>query len=369
MSNGPLTGFTIGVTADRRADEQIELLTRRGATVLRAPVIRTHPLTLGPQLKAATEALVAEPPDVTMLSTGIGVRGWFDAAETYGLADDLTRALERSSILARGPKARGAALASGLRVDWQTPSGRAAEMVHRLRAEGAAGRRVAVQADGNASLPLARAVREAGATPVVVPVYEWTLPADTRPAERLVDAVVSGRVDGLTFTARPQVDNLLAIAASAGHLGALRDAWADLTVVCVGPVCAEAVVEAGLPSPVQPARFRLGSMVHVLEAAFVERSRPLRLGGHDLRIQGRSVVVDDAEPIALSDLERLVLAALAERPGAVRSKPDLLRTVWGEREGDPHVVEVTVGRLRNRLGPAGAGIETVIRRGYRLSAE
>src|SRR4029079_12827743 len=38
----PLAGFTIGVTADRRADEQIQLLERKGATVLHGPTITTH---------------------------------------------------------------------------------------------------------------------------------------------------------------------------------------------------------------------------------------------------------------------------------------------------------------------------------------
>jgi len=32
-------------------------------------------------------------------------------------------------------------------------------------------------------------------------------------------------------------------------------------------------------------------------------------------------------------------------------------------------VEVTVARLRQRLGPAGTGVETVVRRGYRLSPD
>jgi uroporphyrinogen-III synthase len=40
--------------------------------------------------------------------------------------------------------------------------------------------------------------------------------------------------------------------------------------------------------------------------------------------------------------------------------------VW-TGETDDHVVEVTVGRLRRRLGSAGTHIETVMRRGYRLS--
>jgi uroporphyrinogen-III synthase len=43
--------------------------------------------------------------------------------------------------------------------------------------------------------------------------------------------------------------------------------------------------------------------------------------------------------------------------------------VWGATESDEHVVEVTVARLRQRLGEAGTGVETVVRRGYRLSAD
>ncbi|MEL6984626.1 MAG: helix-turn-helix domain-containing protein, partial [Actinomycetota bacterium] len=65
--------------------------------------------------------------------------------------------------------------------------------------------------------------------------------------------------------------------------------------------------------------------------------------------------------------ERQILEVLLEGDGAVVSKERLLRSVWSGTESDPHVVEVTVGRLRRRLGPAGAGIETVIRRGYRVS--
>ena len=39
-----LTGFTIGITAARRADEFAALLTRRGAEVIHAPAIRIIPL-------------------------------------------------------------------------------------------------------------------------------------------------------------------------------------------------------------------------------------------------------------------------------------------------------------------------------------
>ena len=51
------------------------------------------------------------------------------------------------------------------------------------------------------------------------------------------------------------------------------------------------------------------------------------------------------------------------------SKAELVRTVWGDVNADHHVAEVSVARLRQRLGDAGVGIETVIRRGYRLNVD
>lgn len=367
MAPGPLTGFTVGVTAYRRADEQIELLERRGATVVHGPTIQTHPLVAEADLAAATRAVVDDPPDVTLLSTGIGVRAWFEAAETLGLAGDLLAALDRSVVLARGPKAHGAAVTNGLHVDWHTPNGRSAEMVARLRQVGGPGQRVAVQLDGATGAPLAKAVVEVGAIAIAVPVYEWTMPSDTAPAEALVQAVLDRRIDGLTFTARPQIENLTVIAQRMGVLGELLDACRSrLTLVCVGPVCASGLTDLGLPEPIQPERHRLGSMVLAVADAFEARARRLDLAGTPVRIQGRAVI-GTAGVVTLTDRERLLLDALADRPGRVCSKRQLLLDVWGGQETDPHVVEVAVGRLRRRLGPAGAGIDTVIRRGYRLT--
>lgn len=73
-----------------------------------------------------------------------------------------------------------------------------------------------------------------------------------------------------------------------------------------------------------------------------------------------------SEPFGLSPTEARLFAELAQRPGTVVAKHELLRRVWGDDAIDPHVVEVTIGRLRRRLGSAGPVIETVRRRGYVL---
>lgn len=365
---GPLTGFVIGVTADRRSDEQIELLTRKGASVVHGPTIRTHPLGAESDLADATRAVIADPPDVTLLSTGIGVRGWFEAAESLDLGEDLLDALRPGQIFARGKKAHGAAVTAGLALGWQTPNGTSAELVDELARRGAQGLRVAVQLDGAEGAPLADAVRSLGATVIPVPVYRWTMPDDAVPAHRLLTAIVDRRVHAVTFTARPQIENLVELADAAGVQDELIDAFRrDVVPVCVGPVCAVAATDAGFAPPLVPDRYRLGSMVLMVASAFEQRARDVELGGVAVRIQGTVVVVDGAA-VQLSDREADLLHALAARFGSVVSKPQLLQRVWNGTESDEHVVEVTVARLRGRLGAAGRGLETVVRRGYRLSA-
>ncbi|UDY35152.1 uroporphyrinogen-III synthase [Dermatobacter hominis] len=373
MFLGALSGFTVGVTADRRAEEQTELLARRGAEVVSGPVIRTLPLSDEQPLTEATTALVAEPPDHVVLSTALGVRAWYSSAEGLGLLDPLRAVLRDATVIARGPKAAGAALTYGLDVDWVTPNATYAEVVDHLAvrrpAEGERPRRVALQLDGERSSGLADALRDLGYEVVPVPVYEWHLPDDLGPAERLVAAAAERAVDAITFTSAHAVTNFGHIAESSGRLGAVVEAAAAgaLSIVCVGPVTAARARSFGFDTCVEPAHPRLGAMVQALVVAFTDRTVAVDLQGIQVLLQGRLVSADGGPPIRLTDRERALLEALARRPGAVVSKRSLLNEVWAG-ESDDHVVEVTVARLRRRLGAAGGGIETVVRRGYRLAA-
>ncbi|HEX6568523.1 MAG TPA: uroporphyrinogen-III synthase [Acidimicrobiales bacterium] len=362
-----LSGFVVGVTADRRAEEQIAMLERRGASVLHGPAIRTHPVTVDGPLADALDELIAAPPEVTVLSTGIGVRGVVEAAEVLGRAEALIDALGRSRVFCRGPKAHGAAVTVGLPVAWSTPSGVSSEILAELGRGGIAGVRVALQLDGATSQPLADSLVQLGADVVPIPVYRWSLPDDPAPALRLAQAVADGRLDAVTFTARPQIESLCEMAETDGLLEPLRRGFVrGVVAACVGPVCAQAAVEAGFGEPVVPVRPRLGSMVVSVAETLGRRSLNLRLGADAVRLQGRMVTVG-GETVQLSERERDLLAALARRPGAVLSKAELLHLVWPDGDADEHAVEVAIARLRRRLGPNGHLLETVFRRGYRLA--
>lgn len=360
-----LDGFTVGVTADRRADEQASLLERRGASVILGPSIRTLPLGDDDGLRAATEAIIDEPPQVLIANTGLGIRSWFGAAESWDLGDALLDALSDTRIYARGPKAAGAVHSLGLDVVARAQSERLRECVDLARADGVAGARVVVQRDGGRSAPDTTILREAGATVVELPVYRWHRADDPRPALRLVEGVIAGRVHAVTFTAGPAITSLFELAAEEGLADDLRATLASGTVVvgCVGPVCAESAQAAGFADGdlVVPRTSRLGPLVRTVGERLLERARHVG----DLLITGNVVRSGDRR-VELTDIEARIMAALASRPGAVVAKVDLLREIWGDATADPHVVEVAVGRLRRRLGPDGSAIAAVPRRGYVL---
>ncbi|MEL6891274.1 MAG: uroporphyrinogen-III synthase [Actinomycetota bacterium] len=369
MTTDPLSGFTIGVTADRRSDEQMKLLTSRGANCIHGPVIKTHAIGSEDDLVAATHELVSAPPDIVVLTTGVGVRGWLEAAEAAHLGDELGQVLDAATLFARGPKAVGALATAGFDAAWRAPSARYTDVIEAVAADDPAGKRVAVQLDGAGATGLCDELRSLGAEVVPVPIYRWSLPDDTGPAERLIRKVVDRQVDAVTFTARPAVDNLFEIAALHGLTEQLADALrVDVEAHCVGPVCAAGITDLGIDRVFVPERHRLGALVQMVTKSLGDRSHAITIGGFVVQLQGRFVSVDGAEAVALTDRERAVLAVLLERPGAVYSKAALLDRVWDSDESDEHVVEVTMARLRQRLGAAAVGIETVFRRGYRLDA-
>ena len=368
MFDNALPGFVVGVTADRRSDEQVLMLQRLGVDVMLAPTVQTRPLLDPSRLRNATEAVIATPPDYLVASTAVGMRTWFAAAESGGLIDDLRLALRGTLIAARGPKAAGSIAGAGFDVWWRAPTEQLEEVGDHLLAEPLARRRVAIQLHGDGHLPLGSRLRDAGAEVIEVPVYRWAAPDDPRPAKRLVEAVCARHVDAVTFTSAPALHNLVDVARKADLDGALIGAFNDgVIAACIGPVCADAARHEGIDEPLVPTSWRLGSLLRLLATAMLDQRRVFYAGSTELVLQGLVVVVN-GEVVRLTDRERAVLHLLASVPGGTVTRRTLLETVWGDQRADAHALESTIGRLRAKLGPAGEVIETAVRRGYRFNA-
>lgn len=364
--HGPLAGFTVGVTAARRADELGTLLTRRGAAVLHAPALRIVPLADDSELLATTKQLIDHAPDVVIATTAIGFRGWVEAADGWGLGEALLARLSGVELLARGPKVKGAIRAAGLTEEWSPTSESMAEVLDRLLAEGVADRRIAIQLHGEPLPGFVEALRAGGAEVVGVPVYRWMPPEDIAPLDRLVDATVGRGVDALCFTSAPAAASLLSRAEERGLLPDLLAALShDVVAACVGPVTALPLQAHGIDT-VQPERFRLGPLVQLICRELPGRARTLPVAGRSIEIRGHAVVVDgELRPVPPAGMS--LLRALGRRPGWVVSRADLLRALPGSGR-DEHAVETAMARLRTSLGAPNL-IQTVVKRGYRLALD
>ncbi|WP_127782305.1 uroporphyrinogen-III synthase [Rhodococcus sp. X156] len=366
-----LAGFTIGITAARRAEDLAALLVRKGAAVLHGPSIRIIPVADDTELEQATEAVVAHPPDIVVATTGIGFRGWVDAAESWGESGRLVDALRGCRVLSRGPKTTGAIRAAGLREEWSPQGESAVEVAEHLVAEGVAGKRIAVQLHGTnteweVQYDICAALRDAGAEVLPVPVYRWLPPADLAPMDRLIETCASGGLDAVTFTSAPAVASVLSRAKDLGIVDQLRDALrSGMLVACVGPVTAGPLEAIGVPTA-QPTRARLGALARFLVDELPSRVPQLQVAGAQVSIRGQAVVVD-GELKAVPPAGMALLHALARQPGRVLSMQQLLAELPGN-SGDTHAVEAAVGRLRAALGQPRL-VQTVVKRGYRLAVE
>ncbi|WAX81982.1 uroporphyrinogen-III synthase [Streptomyces sp. KMM 9044] len=364
--HGPLAGFTVGVTAARRADELGTLLQRRGGAVLHGPALRIVQLADDSELLAATKEVIGQAPDIAVATTAIGFRGWVEAADGWGLGDALLARLRGVRILARGPKVKGAIRAAGLTEEWSPSSESMAEVLDRLLEEGVDGLRIALQLHGEPLPGFVESLRAAGADVVGVPVYRWMPPEDITPLDRLLDATVARTLDAVTFTSAPAAASLLSRATERGLLDDVLAALGhDVLPACVGPVTALPLQARGIDT-VQPERFRLGPLVQLLCRELPGRARSLPVAGHRMEIRGHAVVVDgELRPVPPAGMS--LLRALARRPGWVVARADLLRALPGTGR-DEHAVETAMARLRAALG-APRLIQTVVKRGYRLALD
>ncbi|MBO0900431.1 uroporphyrinogen-III synthase [Cellulomonas sp. zg-ZUI22] len=366
MIDQTLAGCVVLVTADRRAAELSAALARRGATIRHAPALGMVPHTDDALLLARTRDLLVDPPDTVVVTTGIGFRGWVEAADAAGVADSLVDVLRGTRIVARGPKARGAIQAAGLSADWVAESETSAEIAETLLDEGVAGRDIVIQHHGAGADGLDEAFALAGARVRSLVVYRWGPPPDPALVRDSAQAVADGEIDAVVFTSAPGSAAWLAAADDAGAMDGVLRRYRSGAVVfaAVGPVTAKPLVDVGI-DPLVPDRGRLGSLVRAVVTHYGGVDALDTVAG-PLRVRRAAAVLDGRVlPLSRTGLE--VLRVLAHARGSVVPRERVLAALPGV-SSDPHAAEVAIARLRDAAGSRTL-IRTVVKRGYRLELQ
>lgn len=266
ISSFPLAGRTVAVTASRRVREQVAAFERQGARVLVAPTVRIVPVADDAELHAVTDRIIADPPQVVLVTTGYGLNGWFEDARERGLEGELRAALTDAVFLVRGAKGRGAVRALGFDDSGMAAQERTSSLVDLAVERGVGGLHVVVQQHGSPDAAQEARLVAAGARVSSVVPHRWEAPERPELVQELLDEVLAGRVDAVTFTAAPAVVAFLDAARARGDFDAVVERFgAGVVAGSVGPVTSEPLVAAGIV-PVAPERFRLGALVKEVTA-------------------------------------------------------------------------------------------------------
>jgi uroporphyrinogen-III synthase len=205
--------------------------------------------------------------DYIVFYTGVGVDFLFRA-------ENKPDVIARSKILARGPKAVAALKRAGVRIDFVADAPTTEGIIETLSREDLKGKSILVQLYGSPNPELTEALEAEGATVTGISLYRYTEASDRDAIDRLVDKILDGGIDAITFTSAPQV-RFLFDAAAARHKDEdlLKRLHTDVLIVSIGEVTGRALQDVGLRPQVIPAEPKMGPMVEALVDYINQRRR------------------------------------------------------------------------------------------------
>ena len=263
----PLTGRTVAVPETREL-EVFATLQRRGARVLRCPLVAIRD---APEPAAVLEfaaQLAAGQFDDLILTTGEGLRRILGCLEQHrpALREPFVAALARVRKITRGPKparalrearpqARSRRRATDHGGHYREPRERGVERpAHRRTAL-----RVRTQPAAGRFPRRRRSASEHGR-----PLRLRRCRGHDASVRALIERLGTGGVDAIAFTSTPQVERLFAV----GPDTEVRQALQRTLVAAVGPVVAEALRRHGVEARLMPEEsFFLKLLTAALEAA------------------------------------------------------------------------------------------------------
>jgi uroporphyrinogen-III synthase len=232
-----LAGRVIAVPETRQLDVLTGLLERRGASVLRCPLISIKD---SPHTAAVVEWLdrcISLPTDLLVFYTGEGIERLLTVARRSDREAAFLTALRRTPKLTRGPKPKRALHRLGLDAEIEAEEPTTAGLIAATASLPFAQRRVAIQLySEDQDRLLIETLEKRGVAVDCVAPYVYATAAEDEQVARLIGQLEAGEVDAIAFTSKSQVQRLLKLAADRDLTRSLLAGLARVRVAAVGPV-------------------------------------------------------------------------------------------------------------------------------------
>ena len=243
----------VALPETRQLNVLAELLERRGASVVRCPMVAILDSPDADSVVGWIRRFIDDPMDLLIVYTGEGVERLLKFAARAELKDEFIAALARTRKLARGPKPGRALRRVNLKPEMVACAPTTDGVIETLDSLTLENARVGVQLygrDPNDTLmdyltPRCRTVD-------CVAPYVYASEVDDVQVTDLIGRMSAGEIDAIAFTSKSQVDRLRKLARRSGLGQALDTALARMTVAAIGPVVAEQLRGVGVRVDVMP---------------------------------------------------------------------------------------------------------------------
>ena len=288
--NNPLDGLTVAITGSRRANELAHLVTSLGGRPYIAPTIAIQaPNKMKTRIHHFITEVLERQIDLILVMTGPGIQAIMDESKKIN-REQFLESLRQIPIIARSGKPQQVLSKHGISENVTLPAHETVEACFELAiAHNVNAKRVAVIWHGASSGEQVIKLRTAGAQVLEISTYQYSdefdkngtdlleslgykyVEPNTRRIFELIDDLVKGDVDAVTFTSPPAVDNLFDIAIGHDHEEDLRKALNNVVIVAIGPTTKQTIEKHGVHVKVVPETYKMGPMITAL-VRYVEQS-------------------------------------------------------------------------------------------------
>lgn len=274
----PLQGRQVALPESRQLDVLSTMLEKRGASVIRCPLVAIHDNPDRETVLAWLQRVTDRPFDDFIILTGEGLRRLNHFAQGQGKTESFVRALGQMRKIVRGPKPGQPLREMGLKPDLVALEPTTDGVIATLDGLELKGRRVGVQLYGeDPNKKLIDYLLSRSACPDVVSPYVYASESDDSKVEELIDSLATGEIDAIAFTSQPQYKRLRDVAGRLDKEMELKTGLEKTTVAAVGPVVAGALEAAGVRVDIVPdTNYFMKPMVSGLEALFAGEQRKHR---------------------------------------------------------------------------------------------
>ncbi|MGC3983155.1 MAG: uroporphyrinogen-III synthase [Steroidobacteraceae bacterium] len=251
LIDSALKGKVVAVPEARQLDVFCGLLERRGATVLRRPLVAIKDAPDPQPVLAWLEKFNAGNCSELILLTGEGLRRLLSCLDQHRpeWKPAFLQRLAEVRTITRGPKPARVLRELGLQPTFSAAAPTTAGVIETLRGIDLRGHTVGVQLYGaEPNLPLIDYLRSAGVQPLIVAPYIYADAVDDAQVRDLIARMADGAVDIIAFTSMAQINRLFAV----GELQSLKAAFARVQVAAVGPVVRDALAQHGVMANCMP---------------------------------------------------------------------------------------------------------------------